>query len=115
MIFDPPSGHGPESRHVGAPGPQQQVDRGAERAPPSTALYPLTIAQQSIVLDALYLPNSPVANTGDIAEIEGHIDVRLFADACRQVVAETAAIRASFGYREDSLVQEFRALDDYIL
>jgi enterobactin synthetase component F len=117
MLSDENSKYCSEGQDASALGPQQQVDPGAQSAglQPDTVRYPLTIAQTSIVLDALYLPNSPVANTGDIAHIDGHIDTRLFAAACRQVVAETASIRASFHFREDSLVQKFLDLDDYVL
>src|SRR4051812_34688134 len=78
-------------------------------------LFPLTIAQTPIALDAMALPNSPAANTGDIARISGPIDTKLFAEAVRRVVAETAAIRVSLHYRDGSLHQEFPKLDDYAL
>ncbi len=57
--------------------------------------FPLTAAQVPIAVDAMALPDAPVANTGDIAHVRGHIDSRLFAEAVRRVVAETAAIRVS--------------------
>jgi enterobactin synthetase component F len=82
---------------------------------PGTTDFPLTIAQAPIALDAMAFPNSPVANTGDIAHIHGTIDTGLFAAAVRRVVAETPAMRASLRYIDGALRQEFLPLDDYLL
>ena len=90
-----------ESLASHGPGPRQgNPGFAAETALPH---HPLTIAQSSIVLDALYLPNSPAANTGDIAQIDGAVDGRMFAEACRRVVDETAAMRALFRHRDGKL------------
>jgi enterobactin synthetase component F len=89
--------------------------RNASSCAPAHAYFPLTIAQTPIVLDALALPDSPVANTGDITHIRGHIDTNLFAQAVRRVVAETEAIRVSLSHRDGMLRQSFLALDDYDL
>jgi enterobactin synthetase component F len=97
---------------------QQPRDDGAKHSNPlvpGRTHFPLTIAQTPIALDSLALRNSPVANTGDIAHISGPVDTRLFAAACRRVVAETAAIRVSLDYRDGALLQKFPELDDYVL
>lgn len=101
----------------GAGNPPAQADATIPRNlfQPGSARFPLTIAQAPIALDALALPNSPVANTGDIARIQGRIDPEIFAAACRWVVAETPSIRVSLSYRLNAVVQEFLALDDYVL
>jgi len=83
--------------------------------PPGARHFPLTIAQTPIALDAIALPDAPVANTADIARIRGHIDAGVFAPAVRRVVAETDAIRVSLSYLDGALRQEFVALDDYVL
>ncbi len=97
---------------------QQPRDDGTTQSSPfapGRTHFSLTIAQTPIALDSLALPNSPVANTGDIAHISGPVDVRLFAAACRRVVAETAAIRVSLDYRDGALLQKFPELEDYAL
>src|SRR5579863_10507143 len=97
---------------------QQPQDDGTKQSnpfAPGRTHFPLTIAQTPIVLDSLALPGSPVANTGDIAHIHGPVETKLFAAACRQVVAETAAIRVSLDYRHGALLQKFPELDDYAL
>ena len=83
--------------------------------PPGAKHFPLTIAQTPIALDAIALPDAPVANTADIARIRGHIDTEAFAAAVRRVVGETDAIRVSLSYLDGALRQEFVALDDYVL
>src|SRR4051812_24185826 len=97
--------------------PQQAAPENTDSGniPPDRTLFPLTIAQTPIALDAMALSNSPAANTGDIARIRGPIDTKLFAEAVRRVVAETAAIRVSLHHRDGSLHQEFPKLDDYVL
>ena len=83
--------------------------------PPEATHFPLTIAQTPIAVDAMALPNVPVANTGDIAHIRGQIDTKAFAEAVRRLVAETPTIRASLSYLHGVLRQEFPALDNYRL
>jgi enterobactin synthetase component F len=84
--------------------------------PPQSGInFPLTIAQAPVALDSLALPDSPVANTGDIAHIRAPLDIKRFAEACRRVVAETAALRVSLVYRDGKVFQRFPPLDDYML
>jgi len=101
----------PRPGNARAPKPQGN-DAGRGFTPGS---FPLTVAQASIVLDALAMPNSPVANIGHIAQIHGYIDCKIFAAACRQVVAETPWLRLSFSHHQDEVVQEFIDLDNYTL
>src|SRR5690349_7326539 len=93
-----------------------RAPRSQDKGPPPGARYfSLTIAQTPIAIDTVALPNLPVANTGDIAHIHASIDPSKFAAACRQVVAETEAMRVSLVHRDGLLLQEFPDLDDYVL
>jgi len=83
--------------------------------PPGTTHFPLTIAQFPLARDAMAFPDSPVANTGDVAHIRGSIDTGLFAEAVRRIVAETPAMRVSLSHIDGSLRQEFPPLDEYML
>ena len=105
----------PDSGLEGARAPKQRDNDPGQTFAPGATRFPLTIAQTPIALDAMALPNSPVANTGDISHIRGRIDTKLFAEAVRRVVAETPALRVSLSYLNGSLYQEFPALDDYAL
>jgi enterobactin synthetase component F len=95
--------------------PRTPGARSGTGAAEEPAFFPLTIAQTPIALDSLALPDSPVANTGDMVHIDAAIDVSVFAEACRRVIAETATLRASLRYRGGTLQQEFPALEDYKL
>src|SRR5258708_39589675 len=78
--------------------------------PPGKTHFPLTIAQTPIALDAMALPDSPVANTGDIAHIRGGIDTKLFAAAVRRGRARTAGIPGLFVYRRGGLLHAFSGI-----
>jgi len=95
--------------------PPKSGDTGVPDSDPFPPGLPLTVAQTPIALDAIALPDSPGANTGDIAEIRGRIDVETFAEAVRRLVAETPAIRVSLNHRNGVLRQEFVKLNDYVL
>lgn len=88
---------------------------GSHAFPPGTKRFALTIAQTPIALDAMALPNSPAANTADIAHIRGRIDTGLFAEAVRQVVAQTPSMRVSLSHLNGALRQEFLDLNDYVI
>src|ERR1700704_1545629 len=73
----------------------------------------LTAAQTSMWLPQIMFPGRPVANIGNTVLIEGALDLQLFREAIRHLVAETDALRLSFATEGEAVYQEVRDRVDY--
>ena len=81
----------------------------------ATTCHAVTSAQFPILLDQLFLPDKPIANTGTLVWMDGALDADKFAEAVRRVVEESDLIRVQFRVAGDSFTQEAVPLSDYRL
>src|SRR3954464_15003885 len=77
--------------------------------------YPLTSVQMPIWLDELFFPDKPIANTGVLVTMTGPLDARIFAEAVRQVVQETEALRLHLRMEDQEVRQTVEELSDYAI
>ncbi|MEI6412342.1 MAG: condensation domain-containing protein, partial [Bacteroidota bacterium] len=81
-----------------------------------SSVLPLTQNQTAIWLDELLFEKSPMYNIGAYYEIKGPLEVELFAEALRKVVAEHDVFGLSIEYMEDGQAcQHFTPQADYRL
>ncbi|MGA8614681.1 MAG: amino acid adenylation domain-containing protein, partial [Xanthobacteraceae bacterium] len=77
--------------------------------------YPLSAAQREIWFAQQIDPSSPAYNIGEYIEIKGSLDVVLFAQALRQVVAETGALHVDIVEDADGPRQVIRDTTEWSL
>ncbi|MDZ7922932.1 MAG: condensation domain-containing protein [Marinagarivorans sp.] len=65
-------------------------------------IWPLTAAQEGILLGQLLAPDSPMYNAAEVIEINGDLDLALFTQALTQVINAALALHAQYIYTHDA-------------
>lgn len=76
---------------------------------------PLTTAQAPLWLEQLYFPGKPIANTGLAVSLHGKLEVSVFAEALRRVIAETDTLRIRLEMAGEAVHQAIVDLPNYCI
>lgn len=76
---------------------------------------PLTTTQAPLWLEQLYFPGKPIANTGLAVTLRGNLEVSIFTEALRRVIAETDTLRIRLEMVGDAVHQTVVDLPDYAI
>ena len=82
---------------------------------PSNERLALTTMQAPLLIEQLYLPDKPIANTGILVTLTGQLDASTFVEAVRIVVGETDTLRIRLNMEGDTVYQDIVELPDYLV